>query len=56
MSELEQLKQLWRKQSDKYESQIERNGVIITEYKQICNTLSNKVEKWTSFKIMNDLF
>ena len=50
MSELEQLKQLWRKQSDKYESQIERNGVIITEYKQICNTLSNKVEKWTSFK------
>jgi hypothetical protein len=50
MNELDQLKQLWRKQSDKYESQLERNGVIITEYKQICNTLSSKVEKWANFK------
>lgn len=50
MSELDQVKQLWRKQADKYETQLERNGVIINEYKQICNTLSNKIEKWTYFK------
>ena len=50
MSELDQLKQLWRKESDKYESELERSGIIITEYKQICNTLSNKVEKWGQFK------
>jgi hypothetical protein len=48
--ELEQLKLLWRKQSDKYESELERNNVIISEYKQICNKLSNKIEKWSNFK------
>ena len=42
MSELEQLKKIWRRQSEKYEGELERNA-IITEYKQICNTLSNKV-------------
>ena len=50
MSELDQIKQLWRKQSDKYESELERNNIIISEYKQICNSLSSKVEKWTAFK------
>ena len=48
--ELDQLKQMWRKQSDKYESELERSNVIIAEYKQICNTLSGKVEKWSNFK------
>jgi len=42
-NELEELKKIWRSQSEKYESDLERNGVIIQEYKQICNTLSNKV-------------
>ena len=44
-NELDQVKQLWRKQSDKYENDIERNSIIIAEYKNICNTLSNKVQK-----------
>jgi hypothetical protein len=30
--------------------ELERNVVIIGEYKQICNSLSGKVEKWTTFK------
>lgn len=50
MGELDQIKQLWRKHSDKYESELERNTVIISEYKQICNTLSGKVEKWSNFR------
>jgi hypothetical protein len=49
-NELDQLKQLWRKQSEKYESEIERSNIIINEYKKICNTLSNKVEKWSNLK------
>jgi uncharacterized protein YukE len=51
-NELDQLKQLWRKQSEKYESELERSNIIINEYKQICNTLSNKVEKWSNLKKM----
>ena len=50
MSELDQLKKIWRKQTDKYELELERNSVIIAEYKQICNTLSGKVEKWSNFR------
>lgn len=50
MSELEQIKELWRKQAEKYESELERNNIIISEYKNICNSLSSKVEKWASFK------
>ena len=42
-TELDQLKKIWRRQTDKYEGELERNTVIITEYKQICNSLSNKV-------------
>jgi len=44
-SELDQVKQLWRKQSEKYENELERNNIIISEYKNICNTLSNKGAK-----------
>jgi Rab GTPase-activating protein 1 len=44
-SELDQVKQLWRKQSEKYENELERNNIIIGEYKNICNTLSNKEKK-----------
>ena len=44
-SELDQVKQLWRKQSEKYENELERNNIIIAEYKNICNTLSNKEKK-----------
>jgi len=43
IGELDQLKKIWRKQTDKYEAELERNSIIITEYKQICNSLSNKV-------------
>lgn len=43
MNELDQLKKIWRRQTDKSEGELERNTIIITEYKQICNTLSNKV-------------
>jgi hypothetical protein len=50
VNELDQLKKLWRKESDKYDSELERNNIILAEYKQICNTLSGKVEKWTSFR------
>ncbi|CAF0799546.1 unnamed protein product [Brachionus calyciflorus] len=50
LNELDQVKQLWRKESDKFESEIERNNIIIAEYKQICNSLSSKVERWTNFK------
>ena len=42
-NELEQLKQLWRRQSDKYEADLERGQVIIGEYKQICSTLSSQI-------------
>lgn len=54
MNELEQIKKLWRKESEKYQAELERNNIIINEYKQICNTLSNKVEKWNSFKKKHD--
>jgi hypothetical protein len=50
MSELDQIKTLWRKESDRYEHELERSNVIIAEYKQICNKLSNKIEKWSQFK------
>lgn len=50
LSELEQIKRLWRKESDKYQSELERTNIIIAEYKHICNSLSGKVEKWGSFK------
>jgi hypothetical protein len=40
MSELEQIKTLWRKESERYEHELERSTVIIGEYKQICNKLS----------------
>lgn len=50
MSELEQIKSLWRKDTERYEHELERSQVIINEYKQICNKLSNKIEKWGKFK------
>lgn len=43
LSELEQIKKMWRKESEKYQGEIERTNIIISEYKQICNTLSGKV-------------
>ncbi len=55
--ELDQLKKIWRRQSEKYEGELERNGIIIQEYKQICNTLSNKVrsERFTNCWIRRGL-
>lgn len=49
-SQIEQIKQFRSDESLKYEKEIERNNHIINDYKQICNTLSNKVEKWEIFK------
>lgn len=43
MSELEQIKSMWRKESERYQSELERTNIIISEYKYICNTLSGKV-------------
>lgn len=43
MSELEQIKKMWRKESERYQSELERTNIIISEYKHICNTLSGKV-------------
>lgn len=48
--EIEQFKKLSLNEKEKYESVIERNSHIINDYKQICNSLSSKVEKWTKFK------
>ena len=50
MSELDQIKSLWRKEAERYEQEIDRSNLIINEYKQICNKLSNKIEKWSAFK------
>ena len=49
-SQIEQINQMRSDESQKYEKEIERNNHIINDYKQICNTLSNKVEKWEIFK------
>ena len=54
LSELEQIKSLWRRESEKYQHELERTNIIIGEYKHICNTLSGKVEKWGSFKKIYD--
>ena len=43
MSELEQIKKMWRKESEKYQAELERTNIIISEYKHICNMLSGKV-------------
>jgi hypothetical protein len=54
MSELDQIKTLWRKESERYEVELERSKVIINEYKQICNKLSDKMDKWSQFKKLYD--
>lgn len=54
--ELEALKSLWRNQSEKYEHEIERQQVIINEYKQICNKLSTKIEANSTCKILFEQF
>lgn len=43
LSELEQIKKMWRKESEKYQGELERTNIIISEYKHICNMLSGKV-------------
>ncbi|KAM9516763.1 rab GTPase-activating protein 1 isoform 1-T2 [Salvelinus alpinus] len=40
-----QLKEMCRRELDKSESEIKKNGSIIREYKQICSQLSERLEK-----------
>ncbi|XP_061657711.1 rab GTPase-activating protein 1 isoform X2 [Syngnathoides biaculeatus] len=40
-----QLKEMCRRELDKSESEIKKNGSIIGEYKQICSQLSDRLEK-----------
>lgn len=40
-----QLKEMCRREMDKAESEIKKNGSIIVEYKQICSQLSERLEK-----------
>uniref|UniRef100_H3CH78 Rab GTPase-activating protein 1 n=1 Tax=Tetraodon nigroviridis TaxID=99883 RepID=H3CH78_TETNG len=41
----QQLKEMCRRELDKSESEIKKNGSIIGEYKQICSQLSERLEK-----------
>ncbi|XP_062989941.1 rab GTPase-activating protein 1-like isoform X4 [Elgaria multicarinata webbii] len=43
--ETAQLKEIFRKQLEKAESEIKKTTAIIAEYKQICSQLSNRLEK-----------
>ncbi|KAF4082693.1 hypothetical protein AMELA_G00154580 [Ameiurus melas] len=43
--EAAQLKEMCRRELDKSESEIKKNGSIIGEYKQICSQLSERLEK-----------
>ncbi|MCJ8742822.1 hypothetical protein PDJAM_G00086740 [Pangasius djambal] len=43
--EATQLKEMCRRELDKSESEIKKNGSIIGEYKQICSQLSERLEK-----------
>ncbi|XP_015273237.1 PREDICTED: rab GTPase-activating protein 1-like, isoform 10 isoform X2 [Gekko japonicus] len=43
--ETAQLKEIFRKQLEKAESEIKKTGAIIAEYKQICSQLSSRLEK-----------
>ncbi|XP_057674529.1 rab GTPase-activating protein 1 isoform X1 [Corythoichthys intestinalis] len=43
-----QLKEMCRRELDKSESEIKKNGSIIGEYKQICSQLSERLEKQQS--------
>ncbi|RNA13087.1 rab GTPase-activating 1 isoform X2, partial [Brachionus plicatilis] len=48
--QIQQANQLSLEQTQKHQSEMQRNTRIIQEYKQICNSLSGKVEKWQNFK------
>uniref|UniRef100_A0A3P9KUT4 Rab GTPase-activating protein 1 n=1 Tax=Oryzias latipes TaxID=8090 RepID=A0A3P9KUT4_ORYLA len=43
--DLDNLKEMCRRELDKSESEIKKNGSIIGEYKQICSQLSERLEK-----------
>ena len=43
LGELDQIKKLWRRESEKFQAELERSNIIISEYKHICNALSGKV-------------
>ncbi|XP_035753961.1 rab GTPase-activating protein 1-like [Egretta garzetta] len=44
-NDLDQLKEVFRKQLEKAESEIKKTTAIIAEYKQICSQLSTRLEK-----------
>ena len=48
LEEINQLKEVCRREVEKFDREISRNAAIITDYKQICKQLSERLEKQES--------